>query len=239
MSTSNPSLGHLSRLSAELRNRIYEIAADSSDEAADITKPCHSHNALALVSKQISRESIRFIIDSNNKPCQHRRLVFKMPETFTYTDKLDNYICGPLESPEAHNISISPVTWRFLTAHLGRDIPLAIVVKAGTCDATATFYGASAERTQDEKRFSEDFGNIILRYMNAPWFFEKKAYVDPEVFSLLAARFVEHLKLPPGVLRDPGKLATFEEHAASRRGYGNASYQDMRDFMENLGVAEE
>lgn len=71
----NPSLGRLGRLPPELRNEIYELSIDTTDDETDVTTHCLPHTQLAFVSKQVSREAIGLIRRFYARPCPHHAFI--------------------------------------------------------------------------------------------------------------------------------------------------------------------
>ena len=164
MSTQNPSLGPLTHLPGEIRHRIYGLAVDSSDEEVEITKPCYPRAALRRVSKQIGQECIGIIQSVKRNPCQHRRFLFKTPPTYNFLANEDsitdeNGASGPI--PRSHEVQSTPVTYRILTGHVGRDVPLAVIITVKLPDeSTVTFYGASEKRARSESVCHNKVGEI-------------------------------------------------------------------------------
>lgn len=147
MSTLNPSLGQLDRAPGEVRNKIYEMTSDSSSEEVDITEPCQARETIAKVSKQVNRESSSIVSALDKEPCRHHRFVSTIPIEWTdYMDDIQSY-------NSSHSLTSNGVTYRFLTTHLGDDVPLAVVVTFnGPTGSSVMFYGASAEHQTDEEK---------------------------------------------------------------------------------------
>lgn len=168
MSALKPSLGQLDRLPGEARNRIYDLAADSSNEEVDIAKRCHPYGAIALVSKQVHRESVGFIRTHYDSECQHRRFVFKIPRDWESKTTIASYGCGFFHTPveATHHLIAHGFIYRFLTAHLGKDVPLAIIItfREPPKWSEVAFYGASARRTSlGQNLLQEDLSNITMQ----------------------------------------------------------------------------
>lgn len=179
MSTHNPSLGPLARLPGEIRNRIYELAIDRSDEEVEIKKPCYPHAALCRASKQIGRECVGIIQSVKRSPCQHRRFLFKTLPTYNVLANEDsitdeNGASGLI--PRSHEVQSTRVTYSVLTSHVGKDVPLAVIITVKLPDeSTAMFYGASEKRARSESVFQNKLmeigkqvgksGNNILPYI--------------------------------------------------------------------------
>lgn len=146
-SASNPSVGQLERLPAEIRLKIYSFAISSSGEEVDITKPCHLHSGLAFVSKQIHHESIAIIRNIHESECAHTRFTCTIPSALAADDIVYSLRAHTEHSSKRHNWRPTSGTIRLLTGHLGNDMPLAIVFNVSSpTDWGVEVYGASKKR---------------------------------------------------------------------------------------------
>ncbi|KAF2485745.1 hypothetical protein BDY17DRAFT_294165 [Neohortaea acidophila] len=131
----NPSLGELGRVPPELRNRIYRLAIDTTNDRLDIFSLCTGpRRQLALVSKQIHNETINLIKTFKHKPCAHWNFTIRkttrprqlwgslvFPSTIFYeADRINHDLLKPGAS------------FRFFTAHICEGapfpVPVAVVV---------------------------------------------------------------------------------------------------------------
>lgn len=158
----NPFLGHLDRLPPQLRNRIYALAVDSSDVEVDVVTPCRPYLALAAVSKQVRTESIGYIHDAYKQDCHHRCFTFKVPLLWSGDHTITEFSRASRRQFKRHNLTPNPVTYRFLTGHLGKDVPLAVMMKLKLpYGSVIRLYGASEKRTaSNERPLNEDLRDL-------------------------------------------------------------------------------
>lgn len=199
MSTPKSSLGQLDRLPGEVRNRIYKLAVDSSKEEVHVTDPCRPHIALAFVSKQVHHESIGFIRDEYKEPCKHRRVVFKIPQKWillTGEDSIAYHNRSSAPHLKPHNLSPNPVMYRFLTAHLGKDVPSAVLVRFKLpTGSRVAYFGESAKRSGDLYCLQQDLIDLEDKLTDGNIVFKKRAWFESGDVDHIIGCIISTLKI--------------------------------------------
>ncbi|KAK4610228.1 hypothetical protein CLAFUW4_13845 [Fulvia fulva] len=153
----NPSLGCLGLLAGELRNAVYtDFVTVEYNIEADIEETCKPGHALALVSKQIQQESANVVGPATARlsPCHHTKFAITLPAMDEMSpDTCHNSLVAALleevKGKRHHPENAQQGYLRFLTQHMGNDVPCAVVVRPRLpCSSSVEVFGASAKRTK-------------------------------------------------------------------------------------------
>jgi len=141
----DPSLGDLSRLPRELRDTVYIFALEPATVDVESHSCCQVHNLLHSVSRKLRIKSSCVVKRLQSQPCKHTKLSFLLPPLSVPNESITTHGAYNLTNTSySHNVC-NTKRLRFLTGHLGNDVPLAIAFNFDLPErVTYAIFGASA-----------------------------------------------------------------------------------------------
>ncbi|KAK5128919.1 hypothetical protein LTR85_000252 [Meristemomyces frigidus] len=138
-------LGAFAQLPRELRDLIYVLATDPTYIEADIHSVCETPDPLHDVSQALRNESSDAIGKQKGQPCKHTKFSFTLPPLSVPNESITRHGKFDMKAVGYHHKVSNTKALRFLTGHMGKDVPLAIVFTFQLPErATYAIYGASA-----------------------------------------------------------------------------------------------
>ena len=150
-------------LPQEVRDQVYLFVLDQSHEEVDLYSKCKVANPLYDVSRKLRHESAAIAQTVQNEPCKHIMYSLKLPPMSVPNESITKHGTFDINSTNYHHNEKNTKQLRFLTGHLGLDVPLGIVFYFQLPEKVSyTVHGASAWTEKELYRSLDMYVNINI-----------------------------------------------------------------------------